>query len=594
MANYLLGLSQGPLHYRVRDLLPSGAASPSDIWRGPLTGGWELTWVARQGRCDVAQEQGSIFTGFAYDDDRQELYFGAGGWAARGADWNEEDLPGCHVSMTWDEDRVEVTTDLYRSMPLFLTTEPGLVLVSDSAYLLLQLRRRLGLRCSPDDVVAGSLRWGNAMSAQLMGSRTLVREISYVPVGQRLRLGLRDPRASAQVLVRPLRDVFFWDGSSYRESIHSAATRVASIIQTVASLGPEAARLSLSGGKDSRICLAAALLSPVARASARFSCTNTSPQHQRDAEVVGLLSQEFDFPLGARDATIRREAEIWRVRDPMGLWYLDNALAYYPVKLQAYGLRAKGKFAIAGYGSELYKGNYGLRSVPQIVASISKTLPDAAADVDAVCSEFLTMAGIDRDDPLSAEWHYLAMRNALHGGRFVPVSKFGIRPLQQRDLVGLSKLPTADYPEGMIGPKGITEDLIVTLGPEMAARPFDRPDKDRDPDWIMSRLKLLGGPLSPADISTYAVRGDPQTVADGPVALLADLADVGRDRGAITRTVVASLFEEAAVVVAASQFGASWAGVVEATRMELADASIPVGQARGMAGRILSLAEVLR
>ena len=193
-------------------------------------------------------------------------------------------------------------------MPLFTTTAPGLTLLSDSPVLLLRLRRQLGLPCTLDRTVVGSLRWPNAMSAQLMSTRTIVREITYVAVGQRVDVDLTNPHAEATVVTRSLREVFPWDGEPYGETIRRAASRIASVVHTVATLGPESARLSLSGGKDSRICLAAALLSPVARDTARFSCTNTHALHQRDAEVVQQLSDAFDFPLGSRIPAIPRAA----------------------------------------------------------------------------------------------------------------------------------------------------------------------------------------------------------------------------------------------------------------------------------------------
>ena len=596
MANYLLALSREDGHEALGQAIDEvGAQFPDDHASSVLPGGWRLDWLARHATGDLMPEGQGLFTGVAYDDDAEGLYFGRSGWESRGARvWADDDMPGCHVIGSWRGDRLRVTTDLYRMMPLFTTSAAGLVLVSDSAALLLRLRRRLGLPCTPDATVIGAMRWPNAMSAQLMSTRTPVQEITYVAVGQRVEVDLTDPCARAEVVTRPMREVFAWDGQSYGDTIRHGASRIASIIHTVATLGPEAARLSLSGGKDSRICLAAALLSPVGRDSARFTCTNTLPQHQRDAEVVQQLSETFGFPLGSRFPAVPRSAEIWRVRDPMGLWSLDSALTYYPVKLQAYGLRAKGQFAIAGFGSELYKGNYGLRSVKTIADSIATRFPGMAEDFDATCSDYLTHVGIDPADPLSAEWHYLGMRNALHGGRFVPVSKLGIRPLQQRSLVGLSKLAAQDRPAEMSGPKDITEDLMATMGPALAAHPFDRPAKDRDPEWVTERLRVIGGALTSDDLSTYAVHGDPETVQDGPVPALSALGADGQEPGAITRERVQARFEVAAAAVGDSDFATDWAQIVDDARLELADPAVPVGQARGMAGRVLSLGELLR
>jgi hypothetical protein len=468
------------------------------------------------------------------------------------------------------------------------------VLVSDSPSILVGLRRRLGLPVTVDRTVVGSLRWRNVMAAQLMGTRTLVEQVEYVAVGRRVEVDLRAPGPRARVVVRDLREVFAWDGGDYGATVRRAAVRIASLVHTIAGLGPEAARLSLSGGGDSRICLAAALLSPVARESARFTCVDTLPQHARDAEVVRALSAEFGFPLGPRQPDESRQAQLWRHPDATGLWFLDNALAYYPVRIQAFGLRARGRFAITGVGSELYKGNYGLRTIARIVDSIAASAPEVAADVDEVCTGWLAHSGVQRDTPLSAEWHYLCMRNAIHGGRSVPASKLGIRPIQQRTLVGLSKLPQLQRPPGMTGPGSISEDLLAALGPALSARPFDRPEKDHDASWVRERLAVLGGPVVPAEVAPYRVLGDPALVADGPVAALGRLLPPVGEEGPLTRERVQRVLAEASAIVAASDLGGVLRSVLDEADEVLADRSLPVGHARGSVGRVLSVAQALR
>lgn len=596
MANYLLVVRHGTVAPVAEDILSAlSRRHPREVLDRPLGGGWELTWVARDAVADVDARDGTLFSGFAVDDEHERIVFGASGHSRLPAgDAGAEDLPGCYTRVRWDQQTLSVSTDLYRSMSMFVSTEPGLVLVSDSAYVLMSLRRRLGLQCTADATVADSLRWGNSMSAQLMGSRTLVQEISYVPVGQRVRLSLARGPIRSEVQRRPLRELFQAGSDDYAAELRTAAVRIASLVHTIAGGGPQHARLSLSGGKDSRICLAAALLSPVARETARFSCTNTSEQHRRDFEVVSALAEEFRFPLGTTETAEDRNQQLWRVANPVGLWYSDNSLSYYALKLQAYGLRAKGRFAVAGYGSELYKGNYGLRPVTAVVDSIARTQPSVAESVRDVCEEVLHEIGISASDPLSAEWHYLALRNALHGGRFTPVTKFGLRPLQQRNLVGLSKLTPDRYPDRMTGPRNIPDDLLLLLSPALATRPFDRAEKDRSPREVVDRLRRLGGPVSSAELTSYRVFGEAEDVADGPVPSLMSFVDQDRLRGRLTRAVVAPLVDAAADVVEASAFATEWAALVEQARSDVRDPAVPLGQARGVPGRVLALAEVLR
>lgn len=567
-------------------------ASSDETVQKPLEGGWHLTWVAKQAARDLLPA-GGLFSGFAVDDEDERLIYGSRGLPSRGHQVTV-DLPGCYVSATWDHRGFELSADLYRSMSVFVTSVRGLTMISDSAYVLMQMRRRLGLTVTLDDDVAQSLLWRNSMSVQLLGSRTLVQEIAYVPVGRRVRLDLDSEDRVARVGGRSAPALFAPPSADYAAELRQAAVRIGSLIHSVAVSGPEHARLSLSGGKDSRICLAAALLSPEARESARFSCTNTAEQHRRDYEVVTDLSSEFGFPLGARAASDHRAGELRRVANPLALWFSDNGLSYFAVRLQAYALRAKGPFTIAGFGSELYKGNYGQRPVAAIADSISRTQPAVADSVQSIAEEALDESGVDPAHPLSAEWHYLLLRNALHGGRFAPMTKFGLRPLQQRNLVGLSKLPTSMRPSLMSEPQQIPDDLLALLSPSLASRPFDRAAKNRTADHVVDRLRALGGPISSNELSTYRVSGDPQDVADGPVGLLLDLVDQSRIDGRLDRDGVAPLVDDAARIIAESALSRSWSSVAEEMRAAVRDRSIPLGHTHGMPGRVLGLAEVLR
>lgn len=593
MANYLLVLQH-------RDDLRAVEATLEHLCSGEptqrhvmnLPGGWTAHWVA-QNAAEDCSPKGEIFTGFAVDDARQRFLYGASGWRQAGRRAQDQDLPGCYLHAVWDTRTLQVSADLYRSLSVFVTAEPGLTMMSDSAYGLLQLRRRLGLTVTLDSTVATSLLWANAMAAQLLGTRTAVQEITYVPVGGRVHLDLLDPRAIPQPQRQNLRSLFPAQDTDYREQLRAAAVRIASVVHTVALSGPEHARLSLSGGKDSRICLAAALLSPAARSQARFTCTNTAEIHRRDFEVVSKLSQAFGFPLGARTAQANRQQELRRFPNPMGLWATDNALVYFALKIQPYALRAKGPFAITGMGSEVYKGNYGLRSLSNIVQVIGASQPHVAEAVETVAGEALLSSGVKPHEELSAEWHYLLLRNALHGGRFTPATKFGLRPLQQHPLVGLSKLNVHDRPDLMGSPKDIPDDLLLMLSPGLAVQPFDRPSKNRTYDDVVARLRLLGGPVSTLELTSYKTIGSPLDVHDGPVQALARLVDTSRISGRLNRNALLPWVDEAAARVQASDLGREWAAKAQQAQVIVRDATVNLGQAKGEVGRILSLAEVL-
>lgn len=595
MANYLLVVRARGTHPALDpELNRLSSGLPGERFQTELRTGWGITWFSQDAAEDLLRHSSGLFTGFAVDDRAETIHFSARGWDVRTPNSGGRELPGCYVRVSWDDHQLRLDGDLYRSMPVFVTKAPGLLLVSDSAYVLMCLRRRLNLSTSLDTEVAESMLWDNSMSAQLLGPRTLVREIQYVTVCGSVHLDLDRPDDESSVTYRPVREVFGDFSSNYTQELRIAAVRIASLITTVAHMGPEHARLALSGGKDSRICLAAVLLSPSARQLARYSCTNTNAQHQRDFEVVAELSEEFGFSLATPTQTSSSPQRLWRYPNPSALWVSDHAFCYFPFKMQSYALREKGPFAIAGFGSELYKGNYGLRPLSAIIESIARTDPLAAMAVDAISTEALENVGVSRESHLSAEWHYLLLRNALHGSRFVPTTKFGLRPLQQANLVGLSKLPLAERPEGMIGGHQIPDDLLTVLSPALATRPFDRTAKNRTPAQVTERLSELGGPVVPSDLTTYRICGSPQAVSGGPLSSLMRLLDTDRFHGALSRAGVAKMVTDAAGIVEDAEVSEAWFHRARLAPAEILDESIPVGHARGSLGRLVSLAEVLR
>lgn len=593
MANYLAVFTHRRSFPDVAEhLVTLNHGFPGERHDEVLANGWALTWLSHRAAADVVDDS-SLFTGVAIDDDRERFYFGACGWRDRGRSMGGTELPGCHLRIRWDQSAVTILGDLYRSMPIFVTAVPGAVMVSDSAYTLLHLRRRLGWPVTADTTVAASLVWANSMSAQLLGARTLVREISYVPVSSHLQLSLESPGSVHRTVHTPVRDHFAVSSTDYREEIRSAATRIASVVHSVASMGEEFARLSLSGGKDSRICLAAALLSPVGREQALFTCTNAHEQHRLDHQVVSTLAEEFGFTLGPKKPVTDPAALLRRFPRPMGMWFMDQALSYFPLKLQSYALRTPGPFSIAGFGSELYKGSYGLRTLEAVVTSIARSRPDVARAVEEVAGESLQDAGISTSEHLSAEWHYLLFRNALHGGRFVPATKLGLRPLQQTNLVALSKLAPEQRPELLSDPRDIPEDLLALLSPALASRPFDRAEKNRSAEQVTSRLRALGGPVSWHEVSTYTLHGLAEDVHGGPLRSLENMVSADMPTGRLVRENLVPWVDRAASIIAEDGSLPDWVELAEQARITVRDTTIPLGHARGDLGRVLSVAEVL-
>lgn len=264
MSNFLLAVRHEQGNSGLEELLDDlSRGAPDERTDGALGPGWSYSWFSHRARRDLIPA-GGLFTGFAVDEQNEVFCFGSAGWRGNPQPSSRAELPGCYLRVQWTDGRLAVHGDLYRMMPIIMTTGNGLLLVSDSAYALVQPRRRLELPVTMDPTVAKTMLWPNSMTAQLLGGRTLAEEVQYVTVGGRIELDVSVAAARARVQYTDVHGIFAPRSDSYSAEIRTAAVRIASLVHSVAASGSEHARLALSGSKDSRICLAAAFLSPAA------------------------------------------------------------------------------------------------------------------------------------------------------------------------------------------------------------------------------------------------------------------------------------------------------------------------------------------
>lgn len=126
----------------------------------------------------------------------------------------------------------------------------------------------------------------------------------------------------------------------------------------------------------------------------------------------------------------------------------------------------------------------------------------------------LESIGIDPKDKWSGEWHYLAFRNAIHGGRATQGTDYVCRPIAQVPLIGLSRSTANEFPAPKKSDPSLVLDTLIILNPSLAAHRFDDPKKDIERREIDLRLKRLGGELDTGRIEAYAIRGT-ATPSDG-------------------------------------------------------------------------------
>lgn len=593
MSNYLLIIATSSRANAVKTWMQRLAATETDFSADvvdvSINDHQRLLYIARNGRSDVDAE-GQIFRGYALDFERQQLVFGLQGVIEAGkkfgALYAREPVEGCYFSVEWNGDRVLISNDLFGMCSLFSFAENDCVAFSDSVFLLSRIRKVLNLPRTVNSVAAHARAWGNAMAGQMLSPHSIVEEITFLPpgvtaevlVGDVLRLYRR---------VTPLPELFSdIDSEPYGEALKDSARRFVSLIDALAGTGLEALKLSVSGGLDSRVCIAAALLSPAARQASVLSCINKSQQHATDYQVVSELSERFAFPLGSRSAGAPQKPRTRSIKHNLGFWFLASSGAYDFMVAPAYYSVVSDGFTVGGHGAETIKGNYGWRSVGTIADKIADPLLAQAFRQQVEYG--ISTLGVEANSTVGSEWHYLAYRNAIHSGRISSVSMVGFRPFQMRRLVALAHSRLSPFPRPPKGSPSVVNDLVIALQPDVAGHRYDDPHKNMTHDFIQERLKAIGGPLSAADITPFTVLGDQSKVSSGFSGIFKRMAEedglwTDAARGRIVELATAGHSK-------ATDLGLGEVyGPVHAEAMaKLADASIPLNFTRGAAGKLLA------
>ncbi|MDI3329396.1 MAG: hypothetical protein QJR09_01510 [Micrococcus sp.] len=644
--------AQARLHHVARaasrDLVagsPAGPAAQDGSPAGPAA--QDRSWGA--GPVRMPRHGLTLFRGYAQDPDGTALVFGAGGLA----DWRREtagspaagtgDLTsglrsgsasvttsgpgagttdalqsplgrghgwdGCHLLVGAGPHGLTATTDFFRQLPLLYTAGAGLVAISDSWALLVDLRSALGLPVSVDTTAALASAWSNTMVNHPLSATTLCHEVRMLPPAAQLIVpfgagGAVAPRTEQS----PWPEVFSPDGEPWGAQVRSAAVRTASLAAAWAGCPGTSVRLALSGGVDSRLVLAATLMADPGSDVTVYNTTNLGRANQADADTVRALAERFGFPVGAGGRPAPKPV-LEKYASPLSVWLLDSLGLNHQLALPSFRVGGDGFFTVSGHGAGVHKGAYGWRSIPALRSDLAASDPQLATAVAGPASELLREVGIDPDaGPHATEWHYLAVRNSIHGGRFAIQNMLGPRPLMQRQLVALAHAPegSSAAPPAQIGPawsrgagnRSLTAAVLSVLDPRLAAAPYDQPAKSIAPATIETVLAAAGGPLDPAERHAVRTYGAPADVVNGPAAVferwarerldhhLAHAPDPVDDEAGIHRQVAALV--DGGLRVARDAGLAEWLGPTARRARGSMAAGGPLSHARGDAGTLMA------
>ncbi|MGV7006345.1 MULTISPECIES: hypothetical protein [Desulfovibrio] len=575
MANYLIVCADAANSATIDRWFSTVNESPADLHKIAVPGNNVCYYLANKGQTDATAD-GGIFKGYAVDHDKRSITFSGNGEAPN-VHWPTE---GCYIRLQRDHDDVVVGNDFFSQLPMLYFARGGIIAISDSTFILTELRRHLGLPNQPNTDAALSRAWVHGLASQPLGTSTLIDGIEFCTPGSKIRVNFSVNTTTFHIEKILASDYFSAELSDYIGTISECAYSAAAIIATFAQIPNSDISLSLSGGIDSRVCLAAAI-----NCGEKESLFITTNPHSKDDyaianELAAHLNFEFKNPPKLQGET----------KEQIPSWFLSCAGIYDPPT--GGGPISSGKsFAITGVGAEASKGYFGWRPLsaitpakvgyvsairpavkrytaaikhkkggwhstlpacPSIFRNFARVLSNkswALPKVDEVISEAayrastqgLLAVGIAAEDPWATEWHYLCFMNALHGGRSTMRSLLGISPLLQRKLVGLSRSELNECIAPVGGAPSIITDLLIALNPDLAALPFDEPQKNMAHEYVRTRATYLG---TISNVEPYSIVGDSCEVNSGTPEMFIKIAHARGFKGNFTPSTIKQLAAE--------------------------------------------------
>lgn len=517
MSNYVIIVVKRSKLPRVQQWLNNHRADSSESITLKLTQDTFIVFLSKNVAENLCIKDGFFFKGFAIDQENQSIIFGADGKKLHNdmAHNSDVDMEGCYIHCKWGEQEIVFNNDAFSICSMLYFSDPDICAVSDSMFVLSDLRRSLGLPNTPNEEVVIARSWTRAIAGQLLSHETHISQINYATICTALRV-LNEERFSLVSDFKP-----FWrkeysevcNDSTYEDEIRVSIQHMSSVIQTLAQIPTHLVKFGVSGGMDSRVVLASALKSPISRNYSFFNCVKISKQHEADYNIAENLSRQFGFPLNAQYVGGKKVSEqnLIDIEDPESLWVLSNAglydPLYMPLELNTHG------FILGGHGAELYKGDYGWRKIGTIINNI-----EILGLRDAFGSQLIkgiSQLGIDLEDDIGSEWHSFGYANAIHSGRSAMNSMLGVRLFMQKRLFSVSRSRLNPFPRPHRARKSMVADMLIYANPLMAKSAFDSAMKNMDHNYVDERSKYLGE-LSEFDIKTYSLLGDPERVIHGP------------------------------------------------------------------------------
>ena len=516
MSNYCFVVSHESAITRIRGWLSHHDVTAAEIIEAQLDKVTSLFIIGAGAAALTDLASGVFFRGYAVDYSSQQIVFGLPGYSTasdRTRNAINDGIEGEYLIAHFGARAVSFYRDLFAMAPLLHTSGPGFVALSDSILTLSDLRAFTGLARTQNDQVLLARAVSNTVSGQQLSHETYMKEIAFLRIGETIEVTL-ESQPTIRSHLRDLTRQFTDDGLDYRDVLVTSARRMAGLMRAASRNSDWPATLRLSGGYDSRACLAAATAAGVTE-RIRLVAHNYLQVHAVDFQVASDVAAHLGVrlnPVGDLvDAPPARSLEC----SPLTLWAVSNLGVYDFYSLESIPRSAPQMLEVSGLGAELSKGSFGWQSWPALCRGFELD-PRVRDALEVQGRRALSDLGVDPEDDDASEWHNLAYRNALHASRHLPAHLAGLAPLQQRDLVAMGRSSGADIPRPASDAPSIINDLAIVLDPELALLAYDREEKRLSRSYIEARLQRLGGPLRIADEDELEMLGDVGSIPSGP------------------------------------------------------------------------------
>lgn len=374
--------------------------------------------------------------------------------------------------------------------------------VSNSFLLLAEAVKNRGkLHACSSAIVGFHLKAGVHIGEQLISHKTMIEEISVVPITTELSVHRQTKRLTKNS--RPYLDAFsLSDDEDYSQKFIDVMERGSGIMGAMSEAGLPM-HLLLSGGYDSRLALSMILANGRPEKNFRVSSHEFKVDDFRVANSIStLLGLPLNVPGPEKKPTLSDSDAIRMYMIGSGATYLP----FYPVS--SHSISKNAELRITGdqpTGWSHFAGNARFNGDANKIASdIEFALRDRGYGQEAK-KDFMStfeILDIDHEHPAAMLAHYSAIRSRHHCGRNWYRSlgvEFLFTPLMQSSFVSLDLYNA----EQGFHPKKFFADAFSAFGGWALNEPFETPDRSFDHDLLENSPFKGGVKIQPRSYKLY-------------------------------------------------------------------------------------------